>query len=300
VTPADSDPTTTGPRTAVVTVSYGSDLALEPFLASIADASSEDLLVIVVDNLPGTGRAAEITRSAGATYQPAERNLGYGGAINAAVRALPSSVSRIVVSNPDVVFHPRAIDRLLEVMDADAQIASVGPAVRNADGTPYPSARTVPSMRTGIGHALFANVWPSNPWTAAYHANEDAEVARDAGWLSGSCLLVRRAAFDRIHGFDEGFFMYFEDVDLGYRFGKAGWRNRFEPGAVVTHTGAHSTTGSSEAMVRAHHRSAERFIVKKYSSPLLAPVRLVLLAGLRVRSAVTVRWKRTERQGGDR
>lgn len=294
--PADTDPTSTGPRTAVVTVSYGSDLALRPFLASITDASTEDLLVVVVDNLPGVGQAGEITRAAGATYLPAERNLGYGGAINAAVGSLPPAVSRVVVSNPDVVFHPGAVDRLLEVMDAEPLIASVGPAVRNSDGTPYPSARTIPSMRTGIGHALFGSVWPSNPWTAAYHANDRADVARDAGWLSGSCLLVRRAAFDSVDGFDEGFFMYFEDVDLGFRFGKAGWRNRYEPSAVVTHTGAHSTAGSSEAMVKAHHRSAERFIVKKYSSPILAPVRLLLLTGLRVRSMLTVRSKRADRR----
>ena len=107
---------------------------------------------------------------------------------------------------------------------------------------------------------------------------------RDAGWLSGSCLLVRRSAFERIDGFDEGYFMYFEDVDLGYRFGLAGFRNVYQPDAEVTHVGGHSTRGESAAMVEAHHRSARRFVAAKYRGPLLAPVRWVLDAGIAVRS----------------
>ncbi|PWC04447.1 glycosyltransferase [Agromyces badenianii] len=284
-------------RIAVVTVSYGSDTALEPFLESVRGASSEPVDIVVFDNLPGVGRAAELAAAAGAQYLESGRNLGYGGAINAAVRSLPAAMKRIVISNPDVVFHAGSIDRLVAAMDSDERLASVGPSVHNVDGTVYPSARTIPSIRTGVGHALFASVWPSNPWTAAYHANEQTTVSRDAGWLSGSCLLVRREAFDGIQGFDEEFFMYFEDVDLGYRFGRSGWRNRYEPDATVTHTGGHSTAGSSEAMVKAHHRSAERFIAKKYSAPLLAPIRMALLCGLRVRSFLAVRRARSERRG---
>ena len=83
--------------------------------------------------------------------------------------------------------------------------------------------------------------------------------------------------------------MYFEDVDLGYRLGKAGWRNRYQPDAVAVHTGAHSTNEDSAAMVHAHHESAKRFLSTKYRGPLLWPVRVALRIGLAVRSALVVR-----------
>jgi N-acetylglucosaminyl-diphospho-decaprenol L-rhamnosyltransferase len=178
-----------------------------------------------------------------------------------------------------------AIDALRASGEADPAIGAVGPAVLNPDGSVYPSARAVPSLRTGVGHALFANLWQRNPWTLAYRRESDpSDQARDAGWLSGSCLLVRRSAFDAIDGFDEGYFMYFEDVDLGFRLGRAGYRNVYEPSATVTHIGAHSTGSESARMVAAHHASARRFLSKKYAGWWLWPVRVVLRVGLAIRS----------------
>jgi N-acetylglucosaminyl-diphospho-decaprenol L-rhamnosyltransferase len=158
------------------------------------------------------------------------------------------------------------------------------------DGLVYPSARAIPSLRTGIGHALFANIWLANPWTRAYRNDtETTPVRRDAGWLSGACLLVRRSVFEQLGGFDPNFFMYFEDVDLGYRLGKLGYRNVYEPAATVIHTGAHSTEGESARMIAAHHESARRFLHKKYSGWYLLPVRIVLDLGLAVRSSALKR-----------
>ena len=202
---------------------------------------------------------------------------------------MPPEIEWVMITNPDVVFHPDAIDRMVETGATADDVGAVGPLVLNDDGSVYPSARQVPGIRVGSGHALFSNVWPSNPWTRRYHAATASDSARDAGWLSGSCVLVRRAAFDAIGGFDEGFFMYFEDVDLGLRLSRAGWRNRFTPIAQVTHTGGHSTAGESAAMIRAHHRSAERFIRKKYTGAAYWPVRFVLLTGLRLRSSLAER-----------
>ncbi|HVL63180.1 MAG TPA: glycosyltransferase family 2 protein [Microbacterium sp.] len=277
------------PSVAVVSVSYGSEAELEAMLGSLPAASSMPLLVVVADNRPDQGTTSEVVEHAGGTYLPMRSNLGYGGAINEAVRGLPEHIAWVMITNPDVVFHPGAIERMLEAGEGASDIGAVGPVVRNEDGTVYPSARAVPGIRVGSGHALFSNVWPSNPWTRRYHAASSTDTERDAGWLSGSCVMVRRAAFEAIGGFDEGFFMYFEDVDLGYRLSRAGWRNRFTPDAEVTHTGGHSTAGESAAMIRAHHRSAERFIRKKYGAPVLWPVRVVLLTGLRLRSALAER-----------
>ncbi len=271
---------------AVVTVSYGSEDVLGPFLSSLPAAVRESVVVVVADNRPSPV-VETLVREHGAQYLPLPANPGYGGGVNAVAAALPPSIEWILVSNPDIRWHAEAIDTLLETGRTDPRIGSVGPMVLNDDGTVYPSARAVPSLRTGIGHALFANVWLGNPWTRAYRAEHaDPGAARDAGWLSGSCVLVRRSAFDELGGFDEGYFMYFEDVDLGYRLSKAGYRNRYEPRAVVNHSGAHSTSVESERMVEAHHASARRFLQRKYPGPLLWPVRAVLGVGLAIRSAL--------------
>ena len=277
---------------AVVTVSYGSDDEVSTFLGSVRSSTTNDVTIVVADNLP-EGTVEPIVERFGGSYLPLSSNLGYGGAVNAAVRSLPSSVIWVLISNPDVVLQSGSLDLLINTAERDPAIGSVGPLVRNSDNSVYPSARSVPSLRNGIGHALFSGIWPDNPWTRRYHAAKEDVREREAGWLSGSCLLVRRAAFEENGGFDESYFMYFEDVDLGYRLNRAGWRNVYQPAAEVIHTGAHSTTGSSSAaMIAAHHASARRFIEKKYAHPLLWPVRRLLSVGLSVRAAWAVRMAR--------
>ncbi|MET4703219.1 glycosyltransferase family 2 protein [Frigoribacterium sp. UYMn621] len=279
-------------RVAVITVSYGSSGVLDGFLASVPAASASPVAVVIADNKPeGADGVRDLAVANGAEYLPLAGNPGYGGAINAAVKNLPPTVEWILVSNPDLVLGAGSIDFLLTTGDSNPTIAAVGPAIVTKNEV-YPSARSIPSLRNGIGHALFANVWLGNPWTKAYRKDSQYEaIRRDAGWLSGACVLVRRSAFESLGGFDEMFFMYFEDVDLGYRLGKSGFRNVYEPAAVVEHSGAHSTESPSESarMIAVHHESALRFLGKKYSGPLLWPVRFVLGIGLSIRSAVLKR-----------
>ncbi len=288
---------TSAPRLGVVTVSYGSDDVLRELLASIPDAAREPVAIVVADNLPSEGDAAGIAAEFGADYLALPDNPGYGGAVNAGAAQLPASVEWLLVVNPDAALAPGSLDTLAKRGASDQLIGAVGPLIRNADGSIYPSARAVPSLRTGVGHAMLGPVWPGNPWTRAYRKDsEETPHVRDAGWLSGSCELVRRSAFDEIGGFDEGYFMYFEDVDLGVRLTRAGYRNVYEPAAEVVHTGAHSTGQASERMIRAHHESARRFLARKYPGPLLWPVRVALSLGLRLRSAWILR--RTRRSSG--
>ncbi|SDZ41254.1 glycosyltransferase [Herbiconiux ginsengi] len=277
-------------RIAVITVSYDSASVLGSFLDSVPAAlPGEPVEISVADNKPDSPHRPEIeaiAAEAGAHYAPMAGNLGYGHAMNAVAAGLPAPIRYLLISNPDVVLHPDALTTMVATLESARDIGAVGPRILELDGSSYPSARSVPSIRNGIGHALFANVWPSNPWSRSYrHEIGEHPERRDAGWLSGACLLVRREAFEQLGGFDTGYFMYFEDVDLGYRLGLAGWRNVYEPAAVVLHTGAHSTSGESAAMLDAHHRSARRFLGKKYSGWWLWPVRTVLSAGLSVRSA---------------
>jgi N-acetylglucosaminyl-diphospho-decaprenol L-rhamnosyltransferase len=272
-----------------VTVSYGSGDVLKALLATVSKAAEEPLEMVVVDNRAPDPEVEALARAHGAGYVARPDNPGYGGAINAGAATFGPQIEWFLVVNPDVSLTPGAIDALRTRGETADDIATVGPAIREPDGTVYPSARAVPSIRNGIGHALFVSIWPDNPWTAHYRVDPTTLKVSDVGWLSGSCLLVRRSAFEKIGGFDDAFFMYFEDVDLGFRFGKAGFRNVYEPTSEVVHVGATTTSKHRGAMVRAHHESARRFISRKYPGPVLWPVRAVLRTGLSIRSAILAR-----------
>lgn len=273
------------PTVLVVTVTYNTGDTLRPFLSTLASASVHPLDVVIVDNASADlSLERTIATEHGATLLELPRNLGYGGGVTAGVEQSGSTADYVLIVNPDVTFEPGAIDALVAAAEADRRIGSVGPRILDADGTVYPSARDLPSLRTGIGHASLGRFWRGNPWSKRYRAEHAyGDEPRDAGWLSGACVLTRRTAYDAIGGFDERFFMYFEDVDLGARLGKNGWRNVYVPSATVTHTGAHSTAQSAKRMEAAHHDSAYLYLANKYSAWYLFPVRVALRIGLSAR-----------------
>jgi N-acetylglucosaminyl-diphospho-decaprenol L-rhamnosyltransferase len=285
-----SETDSVAPTVAVVTVSYNSADALGPFLESISIAGLSPLALVVDNASPMIDLVREVVARAGAQLLELPENLGYGTAMNRGIASLPSSVRWVLVSNPDVLLHPGALGELVHAAGERPDAGAIGPQILQPDGTVYPSARRLPSLRVGIGHALFARALPRNPWTRRYQADEHpAEVSRDAGWLSGACLLVVRSVFDQVHGFDEGYFMYFEDVDLGARISRHGFANVYWPSAVVTHTGAHSTSTRAGTMERAHHASAYRYVSRKYRAWYLWPLRVSLRVGIGVRSLLLTR-----------
>jgi N-acetylglucosaminyl-diphospho-decaprenol L-rhamnosyltransferase len=212
-------------------------------------------------------------------------NIGYGAAVNAGMAGLTDGYA--VVANPDVRFDPGSVDELLAVAARWPRAATVGPAIRTPEGELYPSARDLPRLSTGAGHALLGWAWPGNPWTARYRREREAPRERPAGWLSGSCLLVDVAAFWSVGGFDPGYFMYFEDVDLAERLSRRGWLHVYAPSAVVEHEGGHATRRQPHRMQRVHHTSALRYLSGQYPLRRHAPLRLALRAGLGGRMLVS-------------
>jgi N-acetylglucosaminyl-diphospho-decaprenol L-rhamnosyltransferase len=237
--------------------------------------------VTAVDNGSTDGTLALLATRSDVQLIRSISNVGYGAAANLGVAA--ADEEWVLVANPDIVFEPSALDVLLTVADRWPRSGVVGPRIHTPDGHLYPSARELPSLGRGIGHALFGWLWPSNPWTAAYRREHSDPVEGSVGWLSGSCLLVRREAFREVGGFDEGYFMYFEDTDLCERVAKAGWDVVYAPSAVVEHRGGHATVSRADAMSLAHHRSAYRYLARRYSGLGWAPVRGALRVGLSAR-----------------
>ena len=276
---------------AIVTVSYNSSGQLDAFVSSVRESCGKAPAVFVADN---ASRDVDVTKKIAAKYAATvvelPVNVGYGQAINAVVAGLPASFEAVLIANPDLSLEPGALETLAARLTFETDAGAIGPRILNPDGSVYPSARAVPSLFGGALHAVLHPIWPKNPWSVRYRNDTSAAVAvRDVGWLSGACVLVRRRAFDAIGGFDAAYFMYFEDVDLGVRLGRAGWRNVYDPFAVVTHIGGESTKSESATMIRAHHTSAATFIARQHPHWYQWPVRAIVRAGLGVRQAIALR-----------
>ncbi|MFM9034008.1 MAG: glycosyltransferase family 2 protein [Mycobacterium sp.] len=290
-----------GPALSVVTVSYSSGSHLDRFLSSLTVATDLPVRVIIADNGSTDGAPEEaLERYPGTRLLRTGGNLGYGTAVNRAVADIPAEQEFVIVANPDVVWGPGSIDALLEAAARWPRAAALGPLIRDPDGAVYPSARHLPSLVRGGMHAVVGFAWKGNPWTRSYRQEHVRPSERPVGWLSGSCLLLRRRAFDDVGGFDERYFMYMEDVDLGDRLGRAGWLNVYVPASEILHDKGHSTGRNPARNLRAHHDSTYIYLSDRHTGWWQAPLRWTMKGALRVRARAAVRKSRRELARGTR
>ncbi|MCW2679160.1 MAG: glycosyl transferase, family 2 [Frankiales bacterium] len=270
----------------VVVVTYSPGESLGHFLDTLRTATRRPYEVVLADN-GSTDGAPEAAVGADVRLLRTGGNLGYGKAANLGASGFEGEW--LVVANPDVTWSPGSLDALLDAADRWPRAGCLGPAIRTPDEQLYPSARAFPSLGRGIGHATFGWWWPANPWTRAYRAEAGSPVEGTTGWLSGSCMLLRREAFAAVGGFDPSYFMYCEDMDLCRRLAESGWSNVYVPGAVITHQGGHATSRSAGPMLREHHRALYRYLSRQYAGPAWAPVRALLGVGLLLRYLLAAR-----------
>ncbi|MGI8778323.1 MAG: glycosyltransferase family 2 protein [Acidimicrobiales bacterium] len=274
-----------------VVVNYNTRDHLLRCVASLRADGVDEIVVVDNDSVDGSGAALAAVDDA--DFLPTGANLGFGSAAN--VGAAATSGHLLLVMNPDAVVKPGAVPAMVDALDADDGLAVVGPRVENPDGTCYPSARRFPELSVAVGHAFVGLVRPDNRFTRRYKMLDvDRDVAADVDWVSGTCLVVRRAAFEAVGGFDESYFMYVEDVDLCWRLHRAGWRVGYEPGAQVVHTVGASSDLAPYRMIAAHHRSLLRFAARTFTGPrrLLLPF---VAAGLAVRTVLA--WAQRAQRG---
>lgn len=262
----------------VVVVTYSPGEHLDSFLTTLEDATCAPYEVLLVDNGSIDGAPEAVAAAGRARLLRAGSNLGYGAGMNRGVAA--TTGPWVLLANPDICWAPGALDALLAAATRWPAAGALGPAIRTPDGQLYPSARALPSLGRGVGHALLGWWWPANPWTAEYRRERGAPTEGPTGWLSGSCLVVRREAFDAVGGFDESYFMFMEDLDLCERLGAAGWQSVYVPAALVEHAGGHSWRRAPYRMLFHHHRNAYRYLARRYAGARHAPLRVVLAVGL--------------------
>lgn len=188
--------------------------------------------LIVVDNASRDGSAELVARHApDAKLLRLEQNVGYGAAINRASRLARGRW--LAFGNADLFIPPGGLSELPRLLSsAPDDVALLGPALFGPDGRPSLSAGRFPSLM-----ALMRGL--RRPAHRRKYLRRRQHRRGEVDWLTGACLFARADVFDATQGFDEGFFLYYEDVDLARRLSARGHRVVFEPKLNVIHVRPH-------------------------------------------------------------
>jgi N-acetylglucosaminyl-diphospho-decaprenol L-rhamnosyltransferase len=285
-------------------VNYNSGELARRCLESVArDLADVEWEGIVVDNASADRSGANLQDIPRVRVIANDRNVGFGAAVNQAARGAsnpeprpsaigrrPSNAELLLLLNPDCDVQPGAFRALVETLDAHPDCAIAAPRLLNADGSVQASARGEPDALTGLfgRHALLTKFFPAS---AAARRNLPAQDLVDAGvesadvdWVMAAAMLVRRKAFDEVGGFDDRYFLYWEDADLCRRLRDRGWKTRYVPRAIVRHPGGASAATDSAFATREFHRSAYRYYATHVVTSPWHPARWLAKIALRLRA----------------
>ena len=215
-------------RVSAVVVSHGHARELETLIPALRPQVDE---LVVVANVPGSaGDLPEDVRRI-----DNERPLGFAANANRGFSATRGEF--VVLANPDAVPEPDAVAILRTFADEHPRCGVVGPQMRNPDRTWQPSRRRFPTVSGTLVRRtpLRALVRPYERQRGHYLLDERPSEPVQADWLLGGFLLLRRTMLDELGGFDPGFRLYGEDIDLCYRAAKADWERWYVPAAIVHH-----------------------------------------------------------------
>ena len=215
-----------------------------------------------------------------------QENKGLGGGSNAGMRV--ASGDYFLLLNSDAWALDGALERLVAFTGAHPEAAVVGPKLLNPDGTLQRSVRGFPTLwRLATEYLFLRKLAPrSRALNAFYGAGFAHDEPREAEFLMGACLLVRREAADTVGLFDEDFFMFSEETDWCYRFRQAGWKVLFTPDAEFVHVGGATTRRDWGPMFREQLRGHLRFLAKHRGAREAERARRLLLASLRLRGVL--------------
>jgi hypothetical protein len=202
----------------------------------------------------------------------------------------------VLLLNPDARITPEAVRTLVTALERRPRAGAVAPRIVDEDGELHRSLRRFPRLRSTYAQALFVHrIFPDAVWVDEL-VREDEAYRRPgtAEWVSGACVLLRRAALDELEGLDEGFFLYGEDIDLCKRLWDAGHPVVFEPAAEARHVGGASAPRA--ALLATLARSRIRYARKHRSRAVAEAERLGIALGA-LTHALTARGGRAVRAG---
>jgi N-acetylglucosaminyl-diphospho-decaprenol L-rhamnosyltransferase len=263
------------PAVAAVIVSYNTRALLLECLDSLR-AVTAPLEIVVVDNASADGSADAVReRHPGVGVVANPDNVGFSKANNLGIRA--TRAPYVLVLNSDAAVRPGAVETLVSILEARAEVGIVGPRTVSADGTIQVSFGLDLTLlnewrQRGLVHGV-----KRREAEALRRAEALAAVEHEPAWVSGSCFLARRRVLDALGGFDEGFFLYEEDVDLCVRIRQAGHKVLYTPQAEIVHHLGQSMESAS-ARARLEYRRSHLRFYRKHNGPLSTALLRVWMA----------------------
>jgi N-acetylglucosaminyl-diphospho-decaprenol L-rhamnosyltransferase len=260
---------------AAVVVTYNALPWLEPCLESLRGCDT-----VVVDHGSSDGTVAFVRERFPGVRVVEEENRGLAFGWNTGIAH--TSGRYVLLLNSDAWLHGGALEALVAFADEQPRAAVVGPRLRNTDGTLQRSVRGFPTLwRLATEYLFLRKLAPRSRIANAFYAGGFAhDEVREAEFLMGAVLLVRREAIEQVGPADEAF-LFSEETDWCYRFGRAGWKVLFFPGAEATHVYAASHRGRLFVeQVKGHLR----FLRKHRGDGYAERARLLLLVALRLRA----------------
>jgi GT2 family glycosyltransferase len=252
--------------------------------------------VVVVDQAPVREEFARIRHEfPGVTFVESRENRGFAAGVNLGVSR--SRGEALLLLNPDCEITPEAVERLAAWLSAHPKVGAVGPRVLDPNGSVQASARKFPALSTAFAgrSSWLTRAFPGNRFTRR-NLVETRHLAepREVDWVSGACVMLRRDALDEVGGMDSGFFLYWEDADLGRRLKDVGRTTVYHPGVEVVHTVGGSSRFAPVRSAFAFHRSALRYFWKHSGAAarLAAPLAAV---GLAARLFLVLAWNYSRR-----
>ena len=269
------------PLVSVVVVSFNTRevllRCLRDLFADLSEFAPDQSEVWVVDNASHDGSADAVRREF-PTVQLIEldENIGFGPANNRAFERARGEFFFLL--NSDAFVHRGVTRELVEYLRAHPGVGGVGPKLQNADGTLQVSCWKFPSpSRAWIESFGLARLLGDHPkWGDYYRWAHDE--GRDVDFVIGAALLVRRATWEQVGGFDPEFFLYAEETDWQKRIWQSGWKIAFWPKAVVTHIGGASGASNAPRTSKLFWQGQERYIVKHFGDSGFLAFRAALLA----------------------
>jgi N-acetylglucosaminyl-diphospho-decaprenol L-rhamnosyltransferase len=273
-------------KLAVIIVNYNTREMLRRCLTELAPhATRLAAQIIVVDNASTDGSVAMLQSDFPQVQVIVNReNIGFARANNQAIQATDPEF--VLLLNSDAFPIDKTLDILLDTIESDPQIAVVGPRMYDGNGKLLASAHafeTLPRLAVAtfrVQTLALALLKTCGALLGGRSANQHlqnftAQEPIDTDWMSGACLLLRRAAIDKVGMLDERYFMYMEDEDWCRRFKDSGFRNVYVPAAELTHLVAGSS-GTRAPNARHYHHS--RCIYHRAHSGILYPAFWLLSA----------------------